>query len=70
MDRSNWVPRVKAHAMAMYERQYGWSVIIECFETRELVAMAAKFDKFDDFFGEVKKIADLQTESCLNAQDY
>lgn len=60
MDRSNWVPRVKAHAMEMYEKAYGWSVIID-------VAMAAKYNKFDDFFSDVKKIADLQTESCLNA---
>lgn len=70
MDRSNWVPRVKAHAMEMYEKAYGWSVIIECFSDSELIEMASKYDKFDDFFGEVKKIADLQTGAYLDARDF
>ncbi len=70
MDRAEWIKRVKAHAMVMYEKQYGWSVVIECFETRELQEIAEKFHKFDDFFGEIKKIADLQTGAYRETRDF
>lgn len=60
MDKQALVEQIKAWAMENYEKSWGASVIIECFEDEDI---AEQFKSLD----EAKEYAQLQSEQYQNA---